>query len=95
MAEVALGDDVEGRRVVEDVVVERELAAAVKRLRCKKFHTKRSSSAISPGHKVDALALDSLPVALADIGSGSGELVGGKLASPVGLNSLFHLTVST
>ena len=50
---------------------------------------------ILPGHKVDALALERLPVALADVGSSVGELVGRELVGPVGLNSLLDLTVST
>ena len=48
-----------------------------------------------PGDQVDTTLLEAGPASLLDIGSGLGELVGGKLASPVGLNSLFHLTVST
>ena len=76
--------------MVKNVVVERELAA--EDVSDEKF-TKQGDRCALPGDKVDALALESLPVTLANIGSGVGELVSRELARPVRLDRLLHLTV--
>ena len=54
-----------------------------------------SISAGIPGDEVDTTLLERGPASLLDLGRGLGELVGRDLASPVGLNGLLHLTVST
>ena len=76
--------------MVKNVVVERELAAG--NVSDEKFTTQGDQRAL-PRDEVDALALEGLPVALADVGSGVGELVGRELTRPVRLDRLLHLTV--
>lgn len=58
--------------------------------------SRRSSNSHNvPGDQIDTTLLEAGPAGLLDIGSSLGELIGGELAAPVGLDSLFHLTVST
>jgi hypothetical protein len=49
----------------------------------------------SPGDEIDTLGLDRGPAGLLDLGSNLGELIGGDLAGPVGLDGLLNLTVGT
>ena len=91
---VTLGDDVEGSGMVEDVVVERELAAVSQNLdQFRDLYIDYSLN--SPGDEIHTLGLDGGPAGLLDLGSDLGELIGRNLASPVGLDGLLNLTVGT
>ena len=48
-----------------------------------------------PRDEINTLRLQAGPASLFDGGSSLGKLIGRQLASPIGFDSLFHLTVST
>ena len=48
-----------------------------------------------PGDEVHTTLLEARPASLLDIGGSFSKLVGGELASPVGLDGLLDLTVRT
>lgn len=92
MAEVTLRDDVERGGVVEDVVVQGEITA----LSWSAFYFMGIKIRFDiPGDQVNAALLQASPAGLPDVGSSLGELIGRDLASPVGLDGLLDLTVST
>jgi hypothetical protein len=90
---IALRDHVKRCRVVQDVVVERELATIIEAVLDIKQNHARSYQL--PGDEVDAPLLDAGPASFPDIGGGFSQLIGRDLASPVGLNGLFDFTVRT
>jgi hypothetical protein len=91
MALVTLGDRVERDGVLENVVVEREVAAVRKNSEIRQENLKSNES--SPGNQVDAVGLDALKAVLANLGGELEELLRGGLAGPVSLDGLFDLTV--
>lgn len=90
---VALGDGVECRRVVENMVVERELAADSAYWSV--YGDRRGGHRRIPRDEVNTTLLEAGPAGLTNIGSRLNELIGRDLAGPVGLDGLLHLTVTT
>jgi len=56
---------------------------------------KKNSKIHRPWDKVNAMGFDRLPAGLLDGRCCLGELVGGQLACPVGLNGLLCLAIAT
>ena len=48
-----------------------------------------------PGNEVHTTLFEAGPASLLNIGGSLGKLIGGELASPVGLDGLLDLTVCT
>lgn len=93
MTRVTLGDDVERGRVVENVVVEREITAGVTSTTC--FIDYGRFRDDIPRDDIHAPFLEGSPARLLDVGGDLGELVSGELAGPVRLYGLFDLAVGT
>lgn len=89
--EIALGDDVECGRVVENVIVEREFATEFGEL----MEIRLSMVNRLPGDRVNALGLDACPAGLLHFCGSFCEIIRSDLASPVGFDGLLDLTVGT
>lgn len=88
---VSLRNGVEHNRVVQDMVVEGEVTAAngsdENPRSLERLHLRRD--------RVDTLALDALPSLLLDLLGDGLQVLSGGLERPVGLDSLFDLSVGT
>jgi hypothetical protein len=93
VSQVALRDNIEGSRVIQDVVIQGEFAAEeMERLTAV---IKSDDERGRPWNQIDLGSLKAGPGRLFDIGSDFGQVVGGDLASPVGFDCFFYLTVRT
>jgi hypothetical protein len=89
--EIALGDDVECGRVVENVIVKREFATKFGEL----MEIRSSMIDRLPGDGVNALGLDACPAGLLHVCGSFCEIISRDLSSPVGFDGFLNLTVGT
>ena len=94
MTNVTLGDNVERGRVIKDVVVEGEVTAR-RQIASFSKRARRQKRVNVPRNDLDTALLEAGPASLLDVGGSLGELIGRELATPVSLDGLFDLTVST
>jgi len=89
--EIALGDDVECGRVVENVIVERKFATKFGEL----MKIRLSMADRLPGDGINALGLDACPAGLLHLCGSFCEIISRDLSGPVGFDGFFDLTVGT
>lgn len=93
MSRIAFWDNIEGSRMVQDVVIEGEFAAEeVGRLTAV---VRSDDGGEKPWNQIDLGLLETGPSCLLDTGSSFSQVTGRNLASPVGFDSFFHLAVRT
>ena len=91
MSQVAFWDDIESRRVIQDVVIQGEFTAGeVKTLA---VVIGSDGGGDEPWNQIDLGLLEAGPGSLLDVGSSFGQVIGRDLAGPVSFNCFFHLTV--